>query len=289
MADDDPIRETLITPAPVAPIAGRFAPTPYSFEFTGEDNLRLTVHNSLAGVVVSVHYRVHRRDAPTHASVFTHVPTSDRLASVAEFSLGEGFLLNVTCFASNGSPKIGQTFMKLEVIRGRQGARIVLGSILQDYVTAQQPIAWPGSPIRSSLEGQGVNRMIYGTYPGAGNEVAEIVPTGARWELVTFRTELITSSFVATRRSGLYITDLSRTYWRSPAPLTQAGGTTVDVYWAQSGPFATAILTDVAVAVLPAGLRIPAAHRIGTATNAIQSGDAYQIPVYTVNEWLEAQ
>lgn len=288
MADSSfEVIEEVVAPSVPAPIAGTLAPGPYNFEFTGEDALRLTVLNSLVGVVVGVSWRSYTPGNRTRPSREVHVPTSDRLVSTKEFAIGEGFLLNATLSATSGSPKRGQTWAKLEVIRGLGAAAIVLGTIAAGHITATIPLAWPGSPIENSTDGDGYLRLITGTQPAAGLEVNERVPVGARWELLTFRTNLVAGGTVANRRSGLSVLGSGPAFFRSPQPKDHAASTQMDNYWSQGMPFATSILSDVSIAGLPTGFKLGPDTTIVTATNNLQAADQYSAPLYSVREWLE--
>jgi hypothetical protein len=290
MADDpDLVPETEYAPYLPAPIAGTIAPSPYSFEFTGEDRLRLTVHNSLAGVRVSVHYRVHREGATTHASAEVHAPTSNRLASSREFLLGAGYLLNVTCFASAGSPRVGQTFVKLEVIRGEGAAAYVLGTILQDYVTANQPIAWPGSPLRSSIEGGGVIRMINGTTPAVGVEFLEVCPTGARWQVLSIFSIFNSSATVVQRRVVLFVTNSGLTAGVYAQEGTIGANDGKVMMWAPGLPAAAVASGYDQMCPIASELMLLAGDNFSSLCNNFQPGDWYTAPKYLVREWLEAQ
>lgn len=286
MVDELDALEEVHLPLPT-PIQGALAAGPYNFQFTGEDHLRLTVFNSLAGVRVAVHYRTAPTPTTTQANRQELAPTSDRVVNTLEWDIGPGYLLNVVAFASSGSPKRGQTFVKLEVIRGFGSSSIVLGCILAGYVTANQPIGWPGSPIESSTDGDGYLRVITGTAPGVGAEGTETVPTGARWELIDYFVIFDSEGAAGLRRPGLYFDDGANPYWRSPSPLTQTNSITCHYYWAQGASYETALLTDVGIAGLPFNNRLLEGHRIKTATNNLKPGDVYHAPQMVAREWLE--
>lgn len=285
---DLPIIET-VHPALAAPIQGAFAPTPYSFEFTGEDRLRLTVFNSVSGVRVAVHVRMHRRTAPTHATRYEFAPTSDRLASSQELEIGEGYLLNVSCFASSGTPQSGQTFVKLQVIRGSAAAAVVLGTIVQGYVTANQDLAWPGSPLRSSIDGDGVLRYIVGTDQAAGVEVSETVPPGARWQLLTFQVDVTFSVVPGNRIPCLRLDALGVQYVRIPPAAAGGPGDSDNFYWLTGLGQVGVIAPGQVVTGLPTRYMLPSGHHIQTETVGLNAGDNFQAPRFTVLEWLEAQ
>ena len=289
MADDpELIPETEYPPLLAAPIAGTIAPAPYSFEFTGEDRLRVIVHNSLAGVRVGIHYRVHREGAATHASAHTIAPSADRLASVSEVTIGRGYLLNVVAFAAAGTPQIGHTFVTVQVIRGSGVAATVLGVILQDYVTARQAIAWPGSPIRLSTEGSGVIRHVVGGQPATGAMPWEFVPTGARWELLSIMCALTTSATAGTREPELGYHLGNTTYALSNTPIAQGPSATWTYSWSHGVAAARFQVRQIASGSMPtAPILVPGASFF-LFVSGLAAGDAWSQPIYTVREWLEA-
>src|SRR4051812_32014952 len=107
--------------------------------------------------------------------------------------------MNITAFASAGTPIIGQTFVRVQLIRGLSGATLPIATLLQGYVTSRQDLAYPGSPIRMSTEDAFPVRIITGTDPAAGVEIVETVPDGAVWELVSVTARLVTSAAAAVR------------------------------------------------------------------------------------------
>jgi hypothetical protein len=278
--------ETVILPLP-PPLQGALTAGPYNFQFTGEDNFRLTVANSLVGCAVAVHYRTAPTPTTTQTNREIHLPTSDRLLTTKEFAVGHGYLLNVAVFASSGTPKRGQTWVKLEVVRGLGAQAQVLGTVVQGYVTANQNLSYPGSPMEASTDGDGYIREFFGTVPGLGLETSEACPTGARWEMLNYRVSFSTDATVINRRSGIFLDDGAFTYFRSPQTATQAGSQTVSQYWHQAAYFNPSILVDVPLAPLPSQLIMLAGHRIRTATSNMQPGDGYSSAVVLVREWLE--
>lgn len=281
--------EILIPPQLAAPIEGRLAPSPYNFEFTGEDALRLTVHNSQTGVRVAVHWRLANRNGEIVANTHTLAPTSDRVATSSEFTIGEGYLLNATVFASAGAPRRGQTFTRLQVIRGRGAASVVLGTVVQGYVTGNQDRAWPGSPLEGSLHGDGYERAIGGTDPVAGEEVLETVPTGARWELISLAVEFTTNANVANRYPEFSCNSGGLRVAHMATNVAIPASTGVLLTWCQGLPVVSRGAPDRLQGPLPPGIVFLAGSVFNTSTQNKQAGDNYGAPLYLVREWLEAQ
>lgn len=290
MSESDPLdiaRETFLPAAPELR-QGELAPSPFHFLFTGEDYLRLTSFNSKTAVRVGLQGRVWdprtRRTVPFGHS---HTPNTNRTAASSVFPVGVGYLLNVTIFAEIGNPLLGQTFARLQVVRGAAGA-YPLGTLLQGYLTGGQDLGFPGSPIVHSLS-QLAPRLILGTTPAAGAELSETVPTGARWELLSFDSLFTTDATVSNRRPSIVIDDgAGNPIWRSPQPQTVAGSLSKTCYWMAGMPHDAAITADALTAGIPIGVELLAGHRVRSATEAIKAGDQYGAPYLTVREKLEA-
>lgn len=256
--------------------------------FTGEDALRLVVINSLVGVSVTLQGRFLPRGG-VRPDPFVHVvtPSSDRMPSTFDRPLGDGFLLNCSLIVTSGAPLVGHTYVMLQVIRGSTGATIVLGCLLGGYVTAMQHVAYPGSPIESSIAGGGVLRTILGTDPPAGAEVSETVPAGARWELLALAATLVADATPANRLPSLLLDAGGNAFTRVIQPVLTAASGSNAYYWAQGLPVETG-LGGVPLAGIPTAPVLLAGGRFRTATSAMQAGDNWTAPLFVVREYLEA-
>jgi hypothetical protein len=281
-------RERAFLGAPTFGAFGKLVPSPVQFATTGEDNLRLTVVNAAAGVTVRVTGRRFSSVLEIEPFSFTLTPTADRVPSSVEFPLGVGALLNVNVRANFGTPQIGQTFVVLQVIRGRGAAFVLVGTLLQGCVTSTQGLGYPGSPILSSVESGPAVRTIQGTSPGAGNEIAETVPTGARWELLSFSAILTTSAAIGDRSPRLtFLTGVGYVGY-FPQPTAIPASTTRTYTWAQGlSPLASPTATSD-VSGIPVGSILLAGQTIQTITDGIAAGDVWTSVAFTVREWLEA-
>lgn len=287
MAGTADATEKVILPLP-APIQGALTAGPYNFQFTGEDNLRLTVWNSLTGCRVSCHYRTAPTSTTTQANTQTLAPTAARDATTKEFSVGPGYLLNVTILVSSGAPLYGQTFVKLQVIRGLGANAIVLGTVLQGYVTANQDLGWPGSPIQSSLDGNPTPRTVAGTTPAVGTDFFDLVPTGATWELLMIR-GIYQASAVVGNRSPFLKLSLSGATFLNIEPQYNILANQLSVqYWAQGLNASGVGNLFVQNITLPARPILRSGSDIQTQTVGMDAGDAWSSIVYDVREWLEA-
>lgn len=281
-------RERVIPALPFV-AAGRLVPSPLQFLTTGEDNLRLIVINSLAGVRVAVQGRRLDENTKIHVFGFDLAATNDRMPTQRDFPLGVGGVLNLTVYVSAGQPHIGETYVILQLIRGTTGGTFVVGTLLAGYITAAQALGFPGSPIHYSLEGDGALKEMVGTQPAAGAEVSEAVPTGARWQIMSLLVGLTASADVAQRLPHFIVqSDLSN--------FTFLAGTNThvasEVRWYHlipGGPLAVSSLGDTMVITAPAPLILSAGMRIVTSTSNIQAADQYSSPRMLIREWLEVE
>lgn len=273
----------------VSPIfgGGRVLPSPSQFFLTGEDRLRVVSVNSAAGVTVKVQLRTVPVGAPIQVQSFDHVPNTNRTIKTDDYPIGEGSLLNATVFASTGAPVSGQTFVIVQLVRGSGASGTVMGALVQGYVTSNQHLGFPGSPIISSTAGEPYVRNIIGTQPAAGAEIIETVPTGARWELVSFNA-FLTKIGVAGGPMELRRFVGANPFWQALANHQQNAATVINYNFAQgwtnvaAGPPATGTSNQV----LPANALFTSGDTIQTSL-VNNAADQWSAPFMTVREWLE--
>lgn len=260
--------------------------TPSAFYMRQEDNLRLTAFNSAAGVELAVRVRFLTRDGQIIAGSDRLVPTTARAASAAFIPTTEGWILSAEVFAVAGSPRIGQCFAVLDVVRGDATVPLPLACLLQGYVTDTSRLSFPGSPIRSSIEGPGVLRSIVGTDPAAGVEIVEAVPTNARWRVHAIRFALTTSGAAANREVSLVFDDGANIFARVPSRVTQITALTFG-YSAFFDAALEAVAQDTERTIRLPRIDLQGGMRFRTITTALDVGDNYTAPQYLVEEWIE--
>src|SRR5216117_143181 len=123
----------LSDPDTVIRLLGQLAP--HGFYLRREDNLRLTAFNSAAGVTLSIRSRTLTLAGEIIASADQLVPTTARAASTLWIPAGDGWLLDAQVIATAGTPRIGQCFAVLDVVRGDATVPLPLACLAQGYVT----------------------------------------------------------------------------------------------------------------------------------------------------------
>lgn len=261
---------------------------------TGEDRLKLTVLNGAAGVTVTLTGRFLAApecedDDPPRVQAFaqTLVPATDRSTAFILLPLGEGWLLNAQAIVTAGTPLVGQCFAMLSLVRGGDGATLDLATLAAGYITSLQRVVAPGGSIAGSLDGAGALRSITGTDPAAGAEISEAVPSGARWQLLAFAADLVTSATAANRVPALTIDDGTTVYARVSIGQNETASKTWHNHFLPGAAVQDDTTDLIVVASLPTPLYLGAGHRIKTVTAALDAGDNWGKPQLLVREWIE--
>lgn len=278
------------TPLPRGALGGELLPSLVgisSIYLTGEDQLRLTIFNAGAAVRVQLSGRLLTTSGEVVAFAHDVLPATDRSASTLTRAIGEGWLLEATARTIAGTPLIGQCFAVLSIVRGSTGNFVDLSTLAAGYVTVANRLAWPGTGVQSSLDGAGALRSILGATPGAGGNVLETVPTGARWELLSLQFTFTTAVAAANRRVILILDDGVNNYAFVTANFTQAASLAFTYMWAQALNSVQDANLSTIMAPLPNNLRLGSGHRIRSSTQAIQGADQFSVVTYLVREWIE--
>lgn len=220
---------------------------------------------------------------------FSHpiVPTTNRAASTLDVRLGKGCLISAQLAIAGGAPAVGQCFGIISVGQGEGASYTDLETLVAGDVTAANRLAWPGSPVVSTLAGAGAVRTITGANPGAGAEIAETVPTGARWELISFNAQFNASAAVASRIPSIVLDDGSNIFYRLGVAAAITASQVRQINWAQGMPTAGVDANNTVFVTIPIRIVLGSAYRIRTITTGIDAGDTYTVIKYLVREWIE--
>jgi hypothetical protein len=242
---------------------------------------------SVAGVTIALRSRFLRaEDRQLVDSGDVLSPPSDRSRATIVVPLGVGNPVNVDLFAVAGSPRVGQCFVQVQLIRGDGPAATIVGTIAQGYVTTSQALAWPGSPIVSSTQGEPAVRPIVGAQPVAGVDIVETVPTGARWQLLSFGANFSPNP-IGNRQVSLTIDDGANLILLSPGNVDALpAGSSSFHFWPGLDVFDLVVGTQHMYA-LPNTVILLAGSHIRTATNLLVAADQWFRPFYSVLEWLD--
>jgi len=260
---------------------------PWIYTFTGEDVLELTSWNSAAGVRIVLQGRVHAAPGVIIPFAAVHVPATDRTPVTTVHTVPLGELLNAIVYCDTGSPFQSQTFVRVAVRRGAGNAFTRLGVIIQGAITAVSARSFPGSAIVSSLESEPFIRHIVGTAPGAGLNITETVPNGARWEVLTFYAAATWSGVAGNRTPYLVMSSNSVNVGTFACGGATPAASVVSCTWGQALNTGADNTNHQYQGAVPGHLTLVAGSVIQTAVFGFAAGDAWGNPQYTVREWID--
>lgn len=280
--------ERVIAASPIPIAGGRVIASPFQFYLDGADNIRVEGWNSCVGAALEVQGRAIDNEGQVQTFNMVLPLTADRTRARRDFAAVRGYILNLIVLARDADPCIGQTFTRVSIIRGFTGATTVLGVLLQGYVTAQQGLGWPGSPIENSLVAMPVDRFIEGTVPAAGANFSEVVPTGARWQLTGVFASFTTAVGGANRSIQLRtLSPVTSAIYVQPT--TQAPALTYTYSWGANLPIAVDPVSQRAQQSFRDPTIMIEGESVGSLVTNIAAGDQWSVVRLNVREWLEIE
>jgi len=204
------------------------------------------------------------------------------------FSLSEGFLLSMTASIPLPGTAEVSTYVQVSVKRGGSAVLFGYDVLMAGYVGQNRLLAWPSYPATRPLEGPGMIRVIAGSTPVAGAEINEVVPTNARWRLISAFFQLTAANAGGTRTVRVTVDDGLNKYYQVSANGGVAVNTVATLALCNQGAPSSQISTDLYIAHDSNLLMLPA-HRWRTLTNNLNAADQYTNPIYIVQEWFEDQ
>ena len=252
-----------------------------------EDVLVLAAYASVAGLTVTLNVRYMDGEGRPKVMPISVAPASNRTQSTASVALPPGILLGMQVAVSGGTPKYGQCYAQVFLQRGQGASALLTWAPIQGPITTQIVQAWPDSAPIPSVSGEGVIRSITGTTPAAGADISETVPTSARWQLLAFTAQLVTSSAVANRNGQFLVDDGANLFYRLANNANQTATQTFRYQWDSGGSGPQSDINNNRVMSLPDPLLLSAGYRLRTSTVGIDVADQWSLVQYLVREWLD--
>ena len=176
----------------------------------------------------------------------------------------------------------GECYVRLTLLMGG----FPVGRLSSAYVTDSKNISWPPGVFEGFTEGPGLLRSVTGTNPAAGANIAESVPTNARWKIRSLKFRFITDATVATRIVNIRFEDGTSKFVHIPPGTTQTASLTYDYSAYHIGEYSTDAKSDIQIN-LPPDIILLQAWGLETNTVNLQAGDDYGAPIMMVEEWIE--
>ncbi len=192
------------------------------------------IETSLDTITVTFVCRMLRPGRGIEEIIFERNARSDADINESVELLGEGWLQGVQASHEEAGGRIGTIFVKAGLRRGGVTSRLLSEILFSDYLQQFGHLSWPGSPIRSTLEGVGFNRVVTGTDPAAGVNFSETVPTNRRWVIHGLSYRLVTEATVGERQAQIRFTRNGVRFILIQSVTTQPASSTKSYYYFNS-------------------------------------------------------
>lgn len=275
---------------PVGAGVSRVIASPFQFQVTGEDNLRLTTWAAEASVELTLALRFRQPAGTIQATTHRHVTNGAAFTARAEvFKLEPGFLLNADLRVTSVSSSVrrGDVFAVLDLVRGFDGPLVPLGTLIQGYVAREASLAWPGSPLAGPHEGRGRMTLWSFSEPAAASDLTMTVPAGVRWRVLSVSVRLDCDANAANRVVFLAGRTSGAAHWAGTSSLVSTANTTGSHYW-YHGATGVHIAGDThGIGPIPFDALLQAGQSMSVQVRNMQAGDAIKIPRVAVEQWLD--
>jgi hypothetical protein len=280
--------ERLFPSSGAAPAIGRgLVASSFQYYLSGEESLRIeTLTPNAAGTRVQVSTRLWR-ESDRQIQIEREEIVGTAAGTQTDFPLDAGALLNLRIGTTTSTVAYGRVFVRAQLVRGSGAAATIVGTLLQGYISAQQDLAWPGSPIEKMRDAPGVV-----INPGwtviVGPALLMVVPAKTRYRVLSGRFVFSTLAFGGNREIILGATDDAGLFvWVGVNSVTVGPGATL-TYAFCAGQSASAIVGAGNTHLpWPADLELTA----GMTVQAIVVGgtpfDTFTSTALLVREWMD--
>ena len=278
---------SVLTLPPGVDLATHAVSPPIEAYVTPDAQLHVALWSSVA-VTVVLSYRVLQPNGKVTVAQSRYTGTGTRSGIPFITYLTEGFLLGITAtVAPAQTSRRGQTYIAVLLATGDPASPVYGLTTFAGYLSNLTVLSWPPGSYESSFSGNGWVHTIVGTTPALGAEIAETVPTGAIWQLLSFRYTLTASAAVANRTSALVVTDGTNTLQTYLPAAAETASQVTGYTWVPNAAAAAPVVGNTIAGISPVVFLNPGAT-LNTYTANLQSGDQYSAPVYQIMEWLQS-
>lgn len=250
------------------------------------DTLRISAWATFSVVVLNVVLDIRRPNGEHLRTTYTFSPTSDMSETVFSLPLPEGELQSCVVYIQNQYVLRGQCFVRAVIHQGTvwQGQPHVV--LFADYVTTAAPLSFPGSPVRSSVDGTGYTYVVAYTLDSSYTLFDVKVPAGYVWRPNTVQCDVVISAEVGDRILRVSIMDSGDNvfFLATPrVPFSSAGTYSVSISAVPGTEFAVATIHNVPI---PVDLRMYPYWYIRLEIEGAQAGDYIANANFSVEEWI---
>lgn len=278
----------ILSVAPATHFITDHVDAPTELYVTADQFLRVLGITFAALASITVRYRLLRSDdGQVVLMENTFTLPGDGFGHFLDIQLPEGFLLSVWCTLSGTTAVRGNSYMTVQLWRGKTSTPTFLQTLVADSPNTAGSLGWPGGSLRASTEGPGFLNAQSFAAPAAGAEINLAVVNGQRWRVQALRFSLTTSAAVANRVVNLVHLSSSLEVFRVPISGVIAASTT-QIFTGMPGAGSPSLNNGVNLLPLPGLWELMPNDVIATVTTNLQAGDQYSIQNVSMEQWISS-
>jgi hypothetical protein len=272
--------------APRVEFTDRFVQPPANLYVSADDAFHFRIASSQQSVTIRLSARLL---VPGEGILYwqrTATTTALRAVEHFEFAGLEGFLLGLIVELDTTLDPGRWAFAAVELARGIVGGAHHFAALAHGYVTAANPLIWPGGHYIDPWQGRGTPFRFGVAIPAAGANAVDNVPTGARWRVMAGHLVFTTSAAAASRRMVLVFGDSGgAANVKCVANDFQTASLTREYEFGAWG-FDDTVRSGISLVAVPPDLFLEAGDVIRTEVVALQAADAITAISLLVEEWF---
>lgn len=255
----------------------------FQYYMTGDESLRVTVQTLQGARDYDITYRFWREaDREIQLARQTiHTTDPGPSAVTADYPLDAGALLNLRVGRTGQNVFYGLSWVQVQIVRGSGLAAIVVGTLLQGFISNENDLGWPGSPIEKQDQASGFIQSVAGVIVGAS--ATWTVPAGERWTVVSGRFNFAAGGVVGNRYPTVSVADagVSQVYLDA-AEWFIGAGTSIFMSFARGVTRSPVAGSGIATLCFPSDVELRGGDVIGVGALGSAAGDAVSNAVLAV-------
>lgn len=214
-------------------------------------------------------------------SQFSHTPTNDGIQKTQYFSLAD-IPIFLSVVDDSAAIVQGSAFVTISLcINGS-----IVYELCSGFVYGIKSLSWPISSGQDAMPGRGNMRTIVGSVYSAGEDIAEYVPEGRIWHLLSMSFLLTTSATVADRRVKFLLGNADNLEIEAFSGEVQAASLNHIYSLAHYGALPATNIGNLHLISIPQNIYMTYDDYFGTTVINLQANDQLAVVVYKIEEFF---
>jgi hypothetical protein len=247
----------------------------FQYYLSGDEALRVTVECLTGARDVEIAWRLWReqdRQIVLTRDTFK-TPSLGPSSTTRVYPLDAGALLNLRIACGSTFIAYGLVWIRAQIVRGAGAAENIIGTVLQGFISTQNDLGWPGSPIEKQDQASGF--MSSETPAISGGGATWTVPTGQRWTPMCGQFTYVAGGVVANRYPTVQVLDSAASQvFTDASEVAVVAGNTVFVSFGAGVSRSAVTPSTVGTLCYPNNVELTAGCKVFASAVGQQLGDA---------------